>query len=234
MAKELHTMLVHANIAGPYILVGHSLGGPVARQFAVSYPDEVAGLIMVDSAHEQQVKYFPERLVKTVNSMKSMMSVMKWMSKLGVFALKPDAIPIGDNRRLCPELVAQMRGVMASSPSHMETLIAETGQIYTTRTQPVSTLGDVPMTVISHGQLDGDAIPPSLGPEVRQDYERVWQTLQEEITSLSTRGRRIIAERSGHNIMYDQPEIIIDSILEMVKTVRPKVEFPEQQASLAD
>jgi pimeloyl-ACP methyl ester carboxylesterase len=44
MAEELHTMLVNANIPAPYILVGHSLGGPVARQFAAKYTNEVAGL----------------------------------------------------------------------------------------------------------------------------------------------------------------------------------------------
>jgi hypothetical protein len=84
----------------------------------------------------------------------------------------------------------------------------------------VATLGDLPMTVISHGQLDANAVPPSLGQEVRDEYERAWQGLQEKITSLSTRGIRIVAERSGHNVMFDQPEIIIESVLEMVKSVQ--------------
>ena len=77
MAEELHTMLINAKIPGPYILVGHSLGGSVARQFAAKYPDEVAGLVMVDSAHEHQVKHFPERLVKTATSMMGMMSIVR-------------------------------------------------------------------------------------------------------------------------------------------------------------
>ena len=81
----------------------------------------------------------------------------------------------------------------------------------------VSTLGDIPLTVISHGQLDANAVPPSLGQQVRDDYEAAWQKLQVEITSLSTRGRRIVAERSGHNVMFDQPEIVIESISEMLK-----------------
>ena len=42
MASELHKMLVDANIKPPYILVGHSLGGIVARQFAANYPNQVA------------------------------------------------------------------------------------------------------------------------------------------------------------------------------------------------
>lgn len=220
MAEELHTMLKNANIAGPYILVGHSLGGPVARLFAAKYPDEVAGLVMVDSAHEQQMKHFPEAMVKMAESMKGMMGVMKLMGKLGIFALKPSLVQIGDNGALSKELVAQMQGVMASSEWHAEALIAESESVYAAETQPVSTLGDLPLTVISHGQLDANAVPPSLGQQVRDDYEAAWQKLQVEITSLSTRGRRIVAERSGHNVIFDQPGIIIESVLEMVGTIR--------------
>lgn len=220
MAEELHALLQNANIPSPYILVGHSLGGPVARQFAAKYPDEVAGLVMVDSAHEQQMKHFPEAMVKMAESMKGMMSVMKLMGKIGLFALKPNLVQIGDNGKLSSELVAQMQGVMTSSDSHAEALIAETESVYAMETQPISTLGDLPLTVISHGQLDENAVPPSLGQHVRDEYEAAWQKLQGEITSLSTRSRRIVAERSGHNVIFDQPEIVVESILEMVSAIR--------------
>jgi len=203
MALELHTMLVNANIKAPYILVSHSLGGIVARRFTAKYPNEVAGLVMVDSAHEQQMKHFPEALVKMVNSMKGIFAVMRLLSKLGVFALKPGLVQIGDNGKLSSELVAQMQGVIASSDSHAAAMIAESESIYAAQTKSISALGDLPLTVISHGQLDANAVPPALGPQVRDEYESAWQQLQVEITALSTRCRRIIAERSGHNIMFE-------------------------------
>ena len=220
MVDELHTLLKNANIEAPYILTGHSLGGVVARQFAAKYPDEVAGLVMVDSAHEQQMKRFPEALVKMMSSMKGMMSIMKLMGRLGVFALKPGLITIGDNGKLSNELVNQMRGVMSSSNSHADAMIAETESVNNAETQPISTLGDIPLTVISHGRLDENAVPQSLGQQVRDDYEAAWQKLQAEIASLSTHGRLIVAERSGHNIIFDQPEIVAESILEMVGKIR--------------
>ncbi len=54
MARDLHTLLVNANVPGPYILVGHSLGGYHVRLFASQYPDEVAGMVLVDSSHPDQ------------------------------------------------------------------------------------------------------------------------------------------------------------------------------------
>lgn len=220
MAEELHTMLKNANIPGPYILAGHSLGGPVARQFAAKYPDEVAGLVMVDSAHEEQMKHFPEAMVKMAESMKGMMGIMKLMGKLGIFAHKPGLVQIGDNGALPSELVAHMQGVMASSDGHADALAAESESAYAAETPPVSTLGNLPLIVISHGQLDANAVPPSLGQQVRDEYETAWQKLQAEITSLSTRGRRVVAERSGHNVIFDQPGIVIQSVLEMLDTIR--------------
>jgi pimeloyl-ACP methyl ester carboxylesterase len=59
VAKELHTLLINAKIKAPYILVAHSIGGLHARMFAHMYPTEVAGIILVDVLHEEQL--FPIR-----------------------------------------------------------------------------------------------------------------------------------------------------------------------------
>src|SRR3712207_632680 len=62
MVDELHTLLTKAGIAGPYVLGGHSLGGLVIRQYAHTYPAGVAGIVLVDSAHEAQWLRFPEAI----------------------------------------------------------------------------------------------------------------------------------------------------------------------------
>lgn len=54
MVADLHALLVSANVPGPYILVGNSLGGFNARLYAHTYPDEVVGLVLVDSMHPDQ------------------------------------------------------------------------------------------------------------------------------------------------------------------------------------
>ena len=54
ITKELKTLLIQANITGPYLLVGHSFGGFNIRYFASEYPQLIAGLILIDSSHPQQ------------------------------------------------------------------------------------------------------------------------------------------------------------------------------------
>ncbi|MFO0891017.1 MAG: alpha/beta hydrolase [Isosphaeraceae bacterium] len=53
-ARDLNALLKNARIPGPYVLVGHSVGGLNARIFADLYPDDVAGLVLVDATHPDQ------------------------------------------------------------------------------------------------------------------------------------------------------------------------------------
>ncbi len=60
IVKELRSLLHNAKIPGPYILVGHSFAGVNARLYANKYPDEVAGIVLVDSSHEDQLEDLPK------------------------------------------------------------------------------------------------------------------------------------------------------------------------------
>jgi len=53
VARELHALLVNAHLSGPYVLVGHSLGGLFVQMYACQYLGEVAGVVLVDSTHPQ-------------------------------------------------------------------------------------------------------------------------------------------------------------------------------------
>lgn len=52
VVSDLHALLTNLGIPGPYVLVGHSMGGLYVRLFANQYPDEVAGMVLVDADHE--------------------------------------------------------------------------------------------------------------------------------------------------------------------------------------
>lgn len=54
IVQELHTLLVRAHIPGPYVLVGHSIGGLYVRLYAYTYPLDVIGMVLVDSSSSGQ------------------------------------------------------------------------------------------------------------------------------------------------------------------------------------
>jgi len=55
MAADLHALLTAAEIPPPYVLAGHSIGGIVARRFCARHPEAVAGIVLLDSSHENQM-----------------------------------------------------------------------------------------------------------------------------------------------------------------------------------
>jgi hypothetical protein len=59
IATELHNLLQTANVPAPYVLAGHSFGGLHMRMFAALYPEQVVGMVLVDSSHPDQWAYAP-------------------------------------------------------------------------------------------------------------------------------------------------------------------------------
>ena len=62
LVTDLHALLRSAAVPGPYVLVGHSLGGILVRLYASTYPDDVAGMVLVDSSHEDQIRRWQQAL----------------------------------------------------------------------------------------------------------------------------------------------------------------------------
>jgi pimeloyl-ACP methyl ester carboxylesterase len=57
IARELHIALAKAQVTPPYILVGHSLGGPYIRVFAGMYPGEISGMVLADPTQEEFIEW---------------------------------------------------------------------------------------------------------------------------------------------------------------------------------
>src|SRR5215210_8391078 len=86
ISSELHTLLKGAGIEGPFVLVGHSFGGLYTRTYAARYPDEVAGVVLVDSSSPKQVGHRP--VTRDSNEpQKQTFAVVPRLARLGVSLL---------------------------------------------------------------------------------------------------------------------------------------------------
>lgn len=216
MADELKLLLEAANVPAPYVLVGHSFGGVVARQFANAYPEQVAGIILVDSAHEEQfIKRFPVEVREMAPKMIKSMKPMIWAFASGIPALLLNKMPLTPG--LSKAAAEAERVVRLMSGKHMRTVLNEMDAIVHRPPQPLDTLRDVPLMVLSHGVAQP---APNMSDEVNAAYEEVWQQMQRELAQISTNSQHVIVEGSGHDIQIERPQAVIDAVEQVMTSIR--------------
>lgn len=217
MVRELHALLVNAQIAAPYVLVGHSLGGAIVRLYANDYPDEVVGMVLVDSVHEEQLARIPA-LHKAVGQLLGLFRTLAPLGSFGALALAPaESLP---DPGLPAEALAQYRAIMVTT-GYFETAIAEVEayeeNLTALRVGSMVPLGSMPLVVLSRGRWDPI---PGLSEAENQQAWQTWQAMQSELVALSTNAKQITAERSGHNIHLQQPELVIDAIRQVMESAQ--------------
>ena len=225
IVNELHTLLTRSGVQGPYVLVGHSLGGMHVRLFAYQHPDQVAGLVLVDASHEEQDMRMPTALVNNIRQLQSgadgQMQVLRALAAIGVLAQSPDRFP-----DIHPQLSVATRetykAVLASDSrffaTYPEELAGAEESMAQLRAARITSLGTLPVMVIRHGKAE--AATPEIPEVIVRQGEQVWQILQGELAAQSTHGRLIVAERSGHYIQLDQPELVVDAIRQVVEAAQ--------------
>lgn len=107
VVADLHEGLAVLGSQGPYVLVGHSLGGGYVRSFAATHPDEVVGLVLLDPVHERQLERLPASSIAELEQARSQLSVAPTLARLGVFRLLDPQGPIVAS--LPPDAGAQHR-----------------------------------------------------------------------------------------------------------------------------
>jgi pimeloyl-ACP methyl ester carboxylesterase len=215
MVEELHTLLKEANIPAPYVLVGHSFGGIIVRQFARRYPELVIGLVLIDSAHEEQYQRFPEPLREMAPRMLKAMQIMKLLPALGITALKPAMMPL--DKRVPLAIAEADRATRIWGASHIETTLKETEAVIFDPPDKLETLGGLPLIVLSHGVAQP---MPNVSAEVNTAYEQIWQQMQRELAALSSNSQHIIVEGAGHDIQLERPQVVVQAIQQILERVR--------------
>jgi len=219
IVRELHALLQNAAIPGPYVLVGHSFGGYNVRLFAHEYPQEVAGLVLLDSAVEDQWPLLPETVKRAYAGMRQQLEGGRPLSKFGIirlFYMRP-------NPKLPPAMQPADMALRSRTP-FLDTICSEWGLIATESAEQVraaTPLPPVPLVVLTAGQ-HGDQPPPGISPEDFAQWNALLREKQANLAKLSTSSMQIIVTNSTHVIQLDQPRMVVEAIREVVMAAREK------------
>ena len=230
---ELHTLLDAAGEQPPFVLVGASYGGWLARWYHLTYPQEVAGLVFVDAGASDPLRLTPDGREVPSSALATGRPIPPVRTSE---PLRPNQIPpaameqIRAGLRVASEranepprdrLPAEARAmrtwglgqvghvVAAVNPFEVE----ELAELRRRTAEHPHLFGDVPVTVITRGRSD-DTGPTAAAREMshRADHAK--------LAALSRRGRQVIAEGSGHHVQLEDPTLVVRLIGDILVAAR--------------
>jgi len=228
VTEDLHKLLEGAGISDPLVLVGHSIGGPYTRAYVGKYGEQVAGLVMVDPSHPDQIARLgkvvsidvhPKRASTLIHTAKALAwtGIVRFVISLGD---KPQLRTPAETKRLGDALVkaaayasTSIRG-SASELDGFDRTMDQARAVHSFGNRPLIVL--TAMAPMKPEQLKGLSLKAEDGARFKQE----WKTLHTEQAAFSTRGRQQIVPDATHYIQVDRPEVVIAAVREVVDEVR--------------
>ncbi len=225
LSFELHEALKNAGVHPPYILVGQSFGGFIVRAFARYYPQEVAGMVLVEVVQEDQRIFMggdTPHLIREFAQGRTAPAIQMH------FTPQADTTVISEisNTEIDPLFqkftgsIQKMQAWAQSQPQFMKAVQGEMGwspedvaNIYKHSGEPAYMLGSMPLIVLTRGKGGFEGRTDSL----QLEKERL--NAQEALTHLSSNSKQIVDMHSGHNIHVEDPQTVIDAINEVFTAV---------------
>ena len=209
IVRELLALLEGSGTPDPVILVGASIGGWNVRLFASTHPNRVAGLVLVDARHEEQGQRLtaagaPEnpRWVAPVARLSPAIAYLGIPRLLGV-APGPSPDSLAPAVRGFAHATRFRSSMIIAAGDELAHAAESAAQIQAARRDLT-----VPLVVVSAGRRGHTRVA------------EVLDSLQRDQLTLSRRSCQVTAERSGHAIVLEQPEIVADTIRATVEASR--------------
>ena len=217
-ARDLHTALAAAGERAPYVLVGHSIGGPYVMSFTHAYPAEVRGLVFVDASHPDQFARFRDITGKSLVPPPGEVKLGAALAWTGLVRLlpagpAPPSWPVEAWRVVPSFLPLSVAGLAKETPAVPATLAA---------VREMRQLEDRPLVVLTAGREQPQAALHAMGL-TREQGMRLRDTarvLHDDQTSWSRQGRHEVVPDAGHYIQFDRPDVVVHATREVVDAVR--------------
>jgi pimeloyl-ACP methyl ester carboxylesterase len=204
VANELHILLQKANIAGPYVMVGHSSGGLYALSFAHQYPRDVVGMVLLDSSHPDQ--WLTPAGQELYDSNARLYSIIPPLARLGVLRLRANAQPAPG----LPDLQNKELAAFDSATQDWDAQVAEFSATIQldNEVRSAGSLGNLPLFVLTATDHGGPAA-----------MEQTWQGLQNQLAGLSTNSAHKVLDGARHESLWADPKFAGESVTAILKII---------------
>ena len=222
LADELHALVGQAGIKKPFVLAGHSMAGEYARAYASRYPNDLAGMILIDSSSPDQLARMPKEIRDAAAGQNFFLQ--SWMVRLGI------ARAMGQCSEVDPLMESVKGWVLAAmcNPGIADAGVQEYKGVDLSdpETRHSGPFGHLPILIFSE---DPDKAPTDWGlpPAVMKQWASTWNQMQEEQKQLSTDSHRIIAKGSGHYIQLERADLINKEVPVFIDQVRSGTPSPD-------
>jgi pimeloyl-ACP methyl ester carboxylesterase len=241
-AYELHLLLEKARLKAPFVLVGHSIGGLIARVYAAEYPQEVAGMILVDSTTEDTTLNYQGKIVRVRDSAKE-----RRIPSVQTMTSSPPKPPTEDDLKQAefnkqafgaPKIESPFDKLPQNTQSlrlwalNNQKLSAATDDfwaeelqaMFVARSKTPYPLGDIPLVVLIGGKKGGET-PQGISAEEWKRLSEEKRKQKTELANLSRNSKVIISEKSGHHIQLEEPDLVVSAIRQVVDAVRKRAKL---------
>jgi pimeloyl-ACP methyl ester carboxylesterase len=221
-AQDLHAALIKAGEKTPWVMVGHSLGGPHIMTFTSLYDKEVAGLVFVDASHPDQIERFRQVIGNAIDEEPLMLKTPPLLAEIGAW------IGIVRLMNLCPPIpnaprIAEQAGC-AYIPQTASANLKASQSFKTTlaNASHFRQLGDRPLVVLTAMQQIKPEDLKTMGMSEAQGrkFQAIWTELQDDEAAWSSHSRHEIVPDSSHYIQFDRPDVVIKAVREVVDDVK--------------
>jgi pimeloyl-ACP methyl ester carboxylesterase len=206
-ARELKTLLEKANVPGLYVLVGHSLGGLYVREFADMFPDQVAGMVLIEGSHPDAWKR--QDMTEGVGVDAGMLNVAPFLARVGFF--RAGLFPVPEADATLPEQQRAEEQAYFNSVKYFENLRTVNNSFSAALQQARETknLGSIPLAIVI-----GTA---------SENFQGVPRELQDDLLKLSTTNVFVPVDGATHSGLVDDERFAgetASAILKVVGAVR--------------